>query len=305
MTVTLVRPVTDLPDKDPTIYAGLIPLVILLIYAILIGYILLSTLGGITLMVAGAVHVLSLLCLASGFLVIQPNTAIAFVFFGSYAGSYKEEGFWYTNPLYNISRVSTKVVNSASSRIKVNDALGSPIEVECVVSWQVNNIKKSLFAVENFESYLELQMEAALRQIISDYPYEPQEGCLSLRSDQDAVSKKIQAELQNQLNVAGLRIIDARISHLAYAPEIAQLMLRRQQAQAVVQARELLVAGAVGMVKSTIENLKSDVNLNLNDDDKARLTINMMTVLLSDSGAQPVIALGDNASNEKRRNDSR
>lgn len=227
----------------------------------------------------------------AGFFILNPNEAIACTFFGSYSGSHKQEGFWYTNPFYQKRKISLKMLNYASERIKVNEATGSPIEVECVVSWCVENVHRALFAVQNYQEYLETQVEAALRQITAEHPYEPQPEQLSLRSDQDEISELIEQALQNQCNVAGLKVMDARISHLAYAPEVAQMMLKRQQAQAVVTARQTLVDGAIGMVKDTVVRMESDVNLSFTQEQKAQLVINMMTVLLSDAGAAPVLAL--------------
>ena len=227
----------------------------------------------------------------SGFFILNPNEALACTFFGTYVGSYAQEGFGYTNPFYNTKRVSLKMINYASERIKVNEATGSPIEVECVVSWKVSNVHRALFAVEDYQRYLETQVEAALRQITADHPYEPEEGKRSLRNDQEVISQMIEQALQQQCNVAGLKVMDARISHLAYAPEVAQMMLKRQQAQAVVLARKTLVDGAIGMVKDTVDRMDKEVNLSFNEEQKAQLVINMMTVLLSDSGAQPVVAL--------------
>lgn len=226
-----------------------------------------------------------------GFFILTPNEAIACTFFGKYSGAYKQEGFWYANPFYKKQTISLKMLNYASGRIKVNEATGSPIEVECVVSWCVDDVQCALFNVQNFQKYLETQVEAALRQIIAEHPYEPQEGKLSLRSGQDEISKLIEQTLQNQCNVAGLKVMSARISHLAYAPEIAQMMLKRQQALAVVSARQTLVEGAMGMVKDIVTKMQTDIQVPLNQEQQAQLVINTLTVLLSDSGATPVLTL--------------
>lgn len=279
-------------DSDALAIHGFIMLPVLLVYLVAGAWFLNSVLRPPFLFMAWFAHAALWLFLMSGFFILKPNLGKGFTFFGSYAGSFRTEGFWYTNPFYVAETVSLKVVNTASQRIKVNEATGSPIEVECVVSWRVADVRRALFNVEDYTDYLQTQIEAALRQIVSEHPYEPEEGKLSLRGNQDAISQKIEAELQKQSNVAGIRIIDARISHLAYAPEIAQMMLKRQQAQAVVQARKLLVEGAVGMVEEAIQKFET-LNLKLLPEEKSRLMINMMTVLLSDSGAQPVLTLGE------------
>ena len=283
---------TNEKDSQALAIHGFIMLPILLIYLVVGAMFLNSVLRPPFGFFAWFAHVALWLFLMSGFFILKPNLGKGFTFFGSYAGSFRTEGFWYTNPFYSAENVSLKVVNTASQRIKVNEATGSPIEVECVVSWCVSDVRRALFNVEHYTDYLRTQIEAALRKIVSEHPYEPEEGKLSLRGNQEAISQKIEAELQKQSNVAGIRIIDARISHLAYAPEIAQMMLKRQQAQAVVQARQLLVEGAVGMVEETIKKFGT-LQLELKPEEKSKLMINMMTVLLSDNGAQPVLTLGD------------
>lgn len=280
-------------DKTIPVINGFIMLIPTFLMLGMIGYMALSqlaapSLGGIVFTVCFGIFWFWAL---SGFFILNPNEALACTFFGQYAGSYGEEGFGYTNPFYSCKRVSLKMVNYASERIKVNEATGSPIEVECVVSWKVENVRRALFAVEDFQEYLETQVEAALRQITAEHPYEPEPGKKSLRADQDDISQMIEQALQQQCNVAGLKVMDARISHLAYAPEVAQMMLKRQQAQAVVLARQTLVDGAIGMVKDTVERMSEDVNIKLTEEQKAQLVINMMTVLLSDTGAQPVVSL--------------
>lgn len=238
-----------------------------------------------------------------GFFILPPNTGIAFTFFGSYVGSVKEEGFWYTNPFYSGSRVSLRVSNHSCATIKVNDSHGSPIEIATVITWRVEDTRRAVFGVEDHEGFLNTQCEAALRQIASQHPYDSQHGdsgaeskeLPSLRSDQNEIAELIRASVQSQCEPAGLAIVDARISHLAYAPEIAQMMLRRQQATAIVQARRTLVDGAVGMVESALKDLTDRKVATLDERAKAQLVINMMTVLLSDSGAQPVLNLSDNS----------
>lgn len=235
-----------------------------------------------------------LIVFLQGFFILQPNEALVGTFFGDYRGSCRQEGFWFINPLMKCQRISLKAINHATATLKVNDLTGSPIEIAAIVTWSVSDTRKALFEVEDWRSFVSMQCESALRQIASLHPYERASGDkgLSLRSDIEAISREAQDAIQAHVEQAGIAILDARVSHLAYASEIAQMMLRRQQAQAMVQARAALVEGAVGMVKGAIESLSEQGVATLTDDQKAILICNMMTVLASEEGARPVLSLG-------------
>ncbi len=239
------------------------------------------------------IMIAALVFLAKGFGVLQPNIAAVFTFFGRYAGTRRADGFYWTNPFYARQKVSLRVHNLNTPTLKVNDRAGNPIEVAAVVVWRVSDTARAVFDVEDYATYIGFQSESAVRAVVSARWYDGDEhGQHSLRGDLDAVAERLAASLHEHVALAGLEIIEARISHLAYAPEIASAMLRRQQAQAVVAARQFIVNGAVSMVRLGIEQLETEGVVKLSDADRVRLVTNLMTVLVSDSETQPVLSVG-------------
>ena len=229
----------------------------------------------------------------AGFFMVHPNQARVLQLFGAYAGTARESGLRWANPFYSKKTVSTRVRNFESGMLKVNDSRGSPIEIAAVVVWRVIDTAEAIFEVDDYEEFVHIQTESALRNMTTTYPYEPHEGeGLALRSNPVEISQALRKEIQDRLEEAGVNVIEARISHLAYAPEIAHAMLRRQQASAVIAARTQIVAGAVGMVRMALEQLKEQQVVDLDEERKAAMVGNLLTVLCSEEGAQPVINAG-------------
>jgi hypothetical protein len=231
--------------------------------------------------------------LAVGFFIVQPNYAKVLVLFGRYAGTVRENGFFWTNPLYVKTNVSLRIRNLDSDVLKVNDAVGNPVEIAAVITWQVVDTSRALFDVEDYEAFVTIQTETAVRHVASEYPYDSYEqGVESLRGNADEVMSTLRRELQDRLEVAGVSVLDTRLRRLAYAPEIAGEMLRRQQARAVVAARQLIVEGAVGMVDHALQMLSEHEIVDLDEERKAAMVSNLLVVLCSDRGAQPVVNSG-------------
>ncbi|MBE9016320.1 SPFH domain-containing protein [Chroococcidiopsidales cyanobacterium LEGE 13417] len=230
----------------------------------------------------------------SGFFTVEPNQAVVVTFLGRYAGSVREAGFWWTNPFTRKRKISLRVRNFNSKILKVNDAQGSPIEIAAVVVWQVVDSAKSYFEVDDYEEFVAIQSETAIRALAIRYPYDTgdDESIPSLRGIPDEVARSLQQELQARLEVAGVEIIEARLSHLAYAPEIAQAMLRRQQAKAIIDARRQIVDSAVGMVDEALRRLSEQQIVELDEERKATMVNNLLVVLTSEQNAQPVVNTG-------------
>lgn len=227
-----------------------------------------------------------------GFFVIHPNEAKTFTFAGTYVGSLRDQGFHWTNPFAMKRPVMLRVRNFASPVLKVNDALGNPIEIGAVVVWRVTDSAKALFNVDNYESFITVQAETAIRYLASRFPYDAAQDVESLRGSQDEVAAELREQLHSRLATAGIEIDEARLSHLAYAPEIAQAMLRKQQAGAVIAARRLIVDGAVGMVKMALSELEEQNVVTLDNERRAAMVNNLLVALVSESEAQPVINTG-------------
>ena len=231
--------------------------------------------------------------LLAGFYVVQPNEARVLVFFGRYIGSVRESGFWYSNPFAVKRHVSLRIRNFNSERLKVNDLQGNPIEIAAVIVWRVVDSAKALFDVENYEGFVAIQSETAIRAMTSHYPYDAHiEGKPSLRGNPDEVSDSLRLQVQARLEVAGVEVQEARISHLAYAQEIAQAMLRRQQAEAIIAARQKIVEGAVGMVESALKTLSEQKVIELDHERKAAMINNLLVALVSEHEMQPIINTG-------------
>lgn len=232
--------------------------------------------------------------LCCGFFTLQPNQAAVLLLFGAYRGSVRVPGFHWANPLYHPrTKVSLRTRNFNTDKLKVNDQRGNPTEIAAVVVWRVENTAQAVFDVDDYSNYVHIQSEAALRHLASRYPYDASgEQELSLRGSMDEVSQALQRELQDRLAKAGVIVEEARLSHLAYAPEIAGAMLRRQQAEAIVAARLRIVEGAVGMVETALERLKEHKTVDLDDERKAAMVSNLLVVLCGEQAATPVVNAG-------------
>lgn len=229
----------------------------------------------------------------NGFFLLQPNQAAVLTLLGRYRGTVRSDGWWWVNPLMLHRKISLRVRTFDSDTLKVNDAVGNPIEIASVINWLVDDTAKAAFDVEDYELFVQIQTETAVRHVASAFPYDDyEEGQLSLRGNSDEVTATLQAELQDRLRVAGVVVLDTRLRRLAYAPEIAGEMLRRQQANAVVAARKLIVDGAVGMVEHALEMLGEREVVELDEERKAAMVSNLLVVLCSDRGAQPVVNSG-------------
>lgn len=228
-----------------------------------------------------------------GLYIIEPNQAAVLSLFGKYMGTAKDNGLRWNNPLFTKKRVSLRIRNFESGRLKVNELDGSPIEIAAVIVWQVSDSAEAIFNVDDYESFVHIQSESALRAMASSYPYDQHEdGQIALRSHPQEVSQHLQEQIAERLDKAGVQVIEARISHLAYAPEIAQAMLQRQQANAVVAARTRIVAGAVGMVEMALIELRKTSLVELDEERKAQMVSNLLVVLCGDRSPQPVLNTG-------------
>jgi regulator of protease activity HflC (stomatin/prohibitin superfamily) len=245
---------------------------------------------------AGAIlSIINLILLLPGLIIINPNDARVLVLFGKYVGSVKKDGFFWVNPLTTKRKISLKARNLNGQQLKVNDLLGNPIEIAAVIVWQVKDTAKAAFAVEDYMQYVNIQSEAAVRHLANTFPYDTMEDDhtgITLRDGADQVNKILEEELNNRLERAGIEIIEARISHLAYAPEIASAMLQRQQASAIISARKLIVEGAVGMVNLALKRLSEENIVKLDEDKKAAMVCNLLVVLCSERNVTPVVNTG-------------
>lgn len=312
------------PEKTIKPMAGWMPLVVFL-SMLLIGAILFFTavansqsLGPFVtgaLVVIAVVTAFAALTGMAGFMAIAPNQARVLLLFGEYKGSVLESGFFWVNPFYTKTKISLRIRNfetgvtttpeqmvagqvvtqktrSASRPSKVNDRDGNPIEISAVVVWKVVNTAEAMFEVDDYEDFVSVQSEAALRNLASRHPYDSEDHEISLRGSTQEISDQLQVDIQERLEKAGVQVIEARISHLAYAPEIAAAMLQRQQAHAVVAARSKIVEGAVGMVQMALDHLSERKIVELDDERRAAMVSNLLVVLCSDRHAQPVVNAG-------------
>jgi regulator of protease activity HflC (stomatin/prohibitin superfamily) len=242
--------------------------------------------------VAILIVTLALFCMA-GLYMVEPNQAAVLNLFGKYIGTVKDGGLRWNNPFYGKKKVSLRVRNFESSKLKVNELDGSPIEIAAVIVWQVVDSAEAVYNVDDYESFVHIQSESAVRTMATSYPYDQhEEGQFALRSHAAEVSKHLMEELQDRLTDAGVQVLDSRISHLAYAPEIAQAMLQRQQANAIIAARTRIVAGAVGMVEMALEALEKNGVVHLDEERKAQMVSNLLVVLCSERSTQPIVNTG-------------
>jgi regulator of protease activity HflC (stomatin/prohibitin superfamily) len=246
--------------------------------------------GGI---ITGVLASIVVIILWAGMFMIHPNEAKVLQLFGKYVGTTHEPGLKWANPFYSKTPVSTRVRNFESSKLKVNDSRGSPIEIAAVVVWKVFDTAEALFEVDDYEEFVHIQSESALRNLSTTYPYEPHENeGIALRSHPAEIAQSLREEIQDRLEKAGVTVIEARISHLAYAPEIANAMLRRQQASAIIAARSKIVAGAVSMVEMALEQLSKRHVVDLDEERKASMVSNLLVVLCGEEAASPVVNTG-------------
>ena len=237
--------------------------------------------------------VIGALFVAFGLTLVNPNQSKVVVLFGNYKGTLRRHGFYWVNPFSVRKAVSLRAHNFNSDKLKVNDLRGNPIEIGAVVVWRVRDTAQAAFDVENYESYVEVQTESALRHLASTHPYDsPHDTETSLRGSSDSVNHELQQELEQRLQMAGIEVLEARLSHLAYAPEIAGAMLQRQQAEAIIDARTRIVEGAVGMVQMALEQLHAQGVVSLDEERKAQMVSNLLVVLCSERGTQPVVNAG-------------
>ncbi|WP_033425461.1 SPFH domain-containing protein [Arsukibacterium perlucidum] len=228
-----------------------------------------------------------------GFYMVHPNQSAVLQLFGRYVGTDLNNGLRWSNPLYSKQKVSLRVRNFESSKMKVNDSAGNPVEIAAVVVWKVVDSAEAVFEVDNYENFVSIQSESAIRHLASSYAYDAgNDDDISLRSSTDDITELLKNEIQARLNKAGVQVLEARISHLAYAPEIASAMLQRQQAAAIVAARRQIVEGAVGMVESALEQLSARNVVELDDERKAAMVGNLLVVLCGDHHVQPVLNTG-------------
>ncbi|MCL6100722.1 MAG: SPFH domain-containing protein [Bacteroidetes bacterium] len=236
---------------------------------------------------------LIIVLMTNGFFIIQPNDSRVLILFGRYLGTIRESGFWWANPFTTKRKVSLRIRNFQSETIKVNDLHGNPIQIAAVVVWRVVDPARALFDVQNYEEFVAIQSETAIRGLATEYAYDSSKhDKFSLVGNQLEISEAMKKQVQTRLEVAGVEILESRISHLSYAPEIAQAMLRRQQAQAVVAARTKIVEGAVGMVDMALKALSEQHIVDLDNEKKATMVNNLMVALVSEVQAQPVINAG-------------
>jgi len=241
----------------------------------------------------GAVAFLVWITLMSGLYKVEPNQSAVLSLFGKYVGTVREPGLRLNNPFYTKKKISLRVRNFESGKLKVNELDGSPIEIAAIVVWEVNDSAEAVFNVDNYESFVQIQSEAAIRAMATSYPYDQHnDGDISLRSHPAEISERLRNEIQDRLAKAGIHVIEARISHLAYSPEIAGAMLQRQQAGAIIAARKKIVEGAVGMVEDALNALSSKDIVELDDERRATMVSNLLVVLCSDKATQPVVNTG-------------
>ena len=244
----------------------------------------------------GILAMIIVLICYKGFFMVHPNQAKVLQLFGAYVGSVREPGLRWANPFYSKEAVSLRVRNFESEVLKVNDHSGNPIKIAAVVVWKVVDSAEAIFEVDDYESFVHIQSEAALRNLATSYPYEIHDDDsgqgIALRSSPHEIATQLQAEVQDRLDKAGVEVIEARISHLAYAEEIASAMLKRQQAQAIVAARRQIVDGAVGMVRMALDELRDQQVIEMDDERKASMVSNLLVVLCGEENAQPVLNTG-------------
>jgi regulator of protease activity HflC (stomatin/prohibitin superfamily) len=282
-------------EIDRKCLSGYPVLVLLPVLFLLNGWLFFNALQSFTIwmIVTSVIIAIILVVCALGFFMVHPNQAKVLTLFGTYVGSARDTGLRWANPFYAKQTVSLRVRNFDCDKLKVNDSSGNPIEIAAVVVWKVVDSAEAVFEVDDYISFVEIQSEAAVRNLATTYPYESHgEEQIALRSSPQQIAEELKTEVQDRLEKAGVQVIEARISHLAYAQEIASAMLKRQQAQAIVAARRQIVDGAVGMVKMALDELKEQNVIDLDDERKAAMVSNLLVVLCGEENAQPVLNAG-------------
>jgi regulator of protease activity HflC (stomatin/prohibitin superfamily) len=278
--------------------SGFVAVAGLLVLALVGLVVIVATSGGseaataVSISVVSSVYALVVAVVATGFTVVNPNDAQVVQFFGRYVGSLRVAGFHWTWPLTAKRRVTLRVRNFETARLKVSDADGNPVEIAAVVVWRVVDSAKAAFAVDDHVEYVAVQSEAAVRHMATSYPYEAHDSGRSSLRDSSVVSEELTQELRERVELAGVEVLESRTTHLAYAPEIAQAMLARQQASAIVSARFKIVEGAVGMVSNALDRLRDEQVVDLDEERKAQMVANLLVVLCGDRSAQPVVNTG-------------
>lgn len=275
-------------EKEFTPLSGYMMLSIA-IFLVLLSFLLMASRSPAYILTLGIVFVMS-----PGFFFLNPNSSMVMVLFGEYHGTIKKNGFHWANPLLTKKPVSLRARNFDSDKIKVNDKVGNPIQISVILVWQVRDTFKALFEVDNYESFVKLQSDSAVRRLAGQYAYDnfDNESELTLRSGHDEINHALEENLRNRLDIAGIHVVEARIGSLSYAPEIAGAMLRRQQASAVVSARFKIVEGAVSMVQMALDQLSKQQIVELDEERKAAMVSNLMVVLCSDKDVNPVVNTG-------------
>ena len=242
----------------------------------------------------GIILFLIMILFSTSLTIIQPNEAKVLTFFGNYIGTIRDAGLFMTVPFTNKETVSLRVCNFNSQILKVNDSKGNPVEIAAVIVYKVVDTAKALFSVDDYEQFVQIQSESAVRHVASEYPYDSFEDqdAITLRGNPTEVSERLTAELQERLNVAGVKIIETRLTHLAYATEIASAMLQKQQSSAILSARKIIVEGAVSITEEAIDRLSKEANLDLTDEQRLQIINNIMVAIISERGTQPVINTG-------------
>lgn len=277
-------------EKIITPFNGYLAGVILLISAALIAFGFSSNNN-----VLGIALIPLLIIITKGLIVVSPNSSKVLLLFGDYKGSVKQNGFFWINPLYTRTSLSLRARNFESEKIKVNDKMGNPIMISVILVWKVKDTFKATFEVDNYENFIRIQTDSAVRKLAGSFPYdhfEDEKATVTLSTNFDDVNKALEREVTERLEIAGIEVVESRIGYLAYAPEIAHSMLRRQQASAVVAARHKIVEGAVGMVESALKLLADKEIIEFDEDRKAAMVSNLMVVLCGDSETKPVINTG-------------
>jgi hypothetical protein len=288
------KSMTASSERHGTAYNGYIMLLILLVFLVLPVPFALPT-GAEGLIVASAATTgVAVLLISSGFFMIQPNQAVVLTLFGEYRGTVRKDGLHWTWPWMGKNKLSVRAHNIHSERVKINDLRGNPIEVACNVVWRVADTAQAVFDVDDYKEFVNIQIEAGLRTVGARHPYDDMsdEDETTLRGSADVVNRELSEELNDRLTVAGIHVDEAGLTHLAYAPEIAGAMLRRQQADAVIAARKKVVIGAVSMVEDALAKLSNDGIIDLDDERKAAMVSNLMVVLCGDREAHPVVNTG-------------
>ncbi len=278
-------------EKDLTPMNGYMMLLLLLILLV----------GGIFMIVRilplGIIAIIAAIIIVPGFVLVNPNSSRVLLLFGKYVGTIKKNGLFWVNPLYSKKRISLRASNFDSERLKVNDKLGNPVMISTILVWRVTDTYKAAFDVDDYQNFVRVQTDAAVRKLASMYPYDnfADEGLdedITLRSSVNEVSEALEKELQERLAMAGIEVLEARIGYLAYAQEIANAMLKRQQATAIVAARHKIVEGAVSMVDMALDELSKKEIVELDEERKAAMVSNLMVVLCSDKDASPIVNTG-------------